>query len=273
MEEKSRKVFPRRTGKQPPSLGLLLRNVNLPALQTVFDDLLQAAIFRTVDDQNGVFLPSDRPIQRLGLALEPLPSLARWLTATRPDALFLHRPWRLTDEQRTLLEHEQIGVLAYHLAFDERLTTGFNPTLAEVCGWGSPTLLGEKEGRPLGMACTLPRPQSFDELIAVLEREFGGPLPVQPPRLPPDFAGHPVIRKVAVVGAMNDALVRAAHAAGVDAYVTGQFRQPARLAVEATGLGVVELGHHRSEIWGLCTLARLLRTQLPTLEILLPEPL
>ena len=57
---------------------------------------------------------------------------------------------------------------------------------------------------------------------------------------------------------MNDRLVRAAHAAGAGVYVTGQWREPARKAVLETGLGVVCVGHRRSEEWGLRTLARLL---------------
>ncbi len=250
--------------------------MNLLSLQAVLDDLLSASVHAATGDQNGAFLPSDRPIARLGLALEPFPDLAAWVAAERLDALFLHRPWGLTDAQRRDLLTNQVGVLAYHLAFDERLTTGFNPVLAAACGWHPPVLLGEKAGRPLGMTCALPHPTPFDELAAQLAREFGGPLELRRPRRlrPKDgICDHFPVEKVAVVGAMTDALVRAACDAGADVYVTGQFRQPARRAVEETGLGVVVLGHHRSEVWGLRALARLLRTHPAAagLKILGPE--
>ena len=250
--------------------------MDLLALRAVFDGFLHAHLFAGTDDQNGVFLPSDRPVRRLGLALEPFPALDTWVAAERLDALFLHRPWQLTAAHRRFLAEHGIGVLAYHLAFDERLTTGFNPVLAERCGWGEPEPFGQKEGRPLGMACALPEPLSCDEFAARLEREFGGPLQLRPLRrlrLNPAICDDFPVKKIAVVGAMTDRLVRDAHAAGVDVYVTGQFRQPAHQAVEETGLGVVELGHARSEIWGLGTLARLLRTHLSDTEIVLPEPL
>ena len=247
--------------------------MHLPDLQAVFDDLLHTAIFTGVADQNGIYLPSDRPVHRLGLALEPFPALDTWVAAERLDALFLHRPWQLTSAHRQHLADNQVGVLAYHLAFDERLTTGFNPVLAEHCGWGAPEILGQKEGRPLGMTCTLPEPLTFDEFAARLEREFGGPLHLIHPNAKNDICDNFRVKKIAVVGAMADRLVRDAHAAGVNVYVTGQFRQPARLAVEETGLGVVELGHGRSESWGLHTLAALLRTQQPPLQIVLPEAL
>ena len=251
-----------------------LEGLQLPALQVVFDDLLHAAIFAGVEDQNGIYLPSERPIHRLGLALEPFSTLDAWVAAERLDALFLHRPWQLTPDHHHHLAEHGIGVLAYHLAFDERLTTGFNPVLAERCGWGPPEFFGQKEGRPLGMACALPKPLAFEEFAARMENAFGGPLHL---RYPNHLNAKKVIcdnfpvRKIAVVGAMTDRLVRDAHAAGVDAYVTGQFRHPAVRAVEETGLGVVELGHHRSEIWGLHTLAALLRMQIPSLQIVLPE--
>ena len=239
------------------------------ALQTVFDEMLNATIFAGTDDQNGWFLPSARPIvRRLGMALEPWPGLTRWTSDERLDALFLHRPWSLTDPQRQELRDTGIGVLAYHLAFDERLTTGFNPVLASACGWGEPEILGHKAGRPLGMVCALPEAVAFDAVVVRLRAEFAGLEQTTSPSAGDDT----VVTRVAVVGAMNDAQVREAHARGVGVYVTGQWRQPAAKAVHETGLGVVALGHRRSEVWGLHTLARLLRAQpaCAGLEVMLP---
>ncbi len=219
-----------------------------------FDEALHASLFADTDEQNGWFLPSARPVQRLGLALEPWETFGEWVAAERLDAVFLHRPWSLTDPQRRALQTAGTGVLAYHLAFDERLTTGFNPALAAACGWGEPEILGHKAGRPLGMICTLPAPPAFDAVAAQLRTEFDGLEQVTPRAAD----GAPITR-VAVVGAMTDVLVREAHARGAGVYVTGQWRQPARAAVRDTGLGIVALGHRRSELWGLRALARVLR--------------
>ena len=225
-----------------------------PNLLRLFDETLNASLFADTDEPNGWFLPPARPVDRLGLALEPWPTLDEWMAAERLDAVFLHRPWNLSDPQRRTLQSAGTGVLAYHLAFDERLTTGFNPALAAVCGWGEPAVLGRKAGRPLGMLCALPTPVAFDVVTAQLRSEFGGLEQVTAPA--PD--DEPIMR-AAVVGAMTDALVREAHERGAGVYVTGQWRQPARAAVRETGLGIVALGHRRSELWGLHTLARLLR--------------
>jgi putative NIF3 family GTP cyclohydrolase 1 type 2 len=147
-----------------------------------------------------------------------------------------------------------VGALAYHLAFDERLTTGLNPALAAACGWGAPEVLGEKEGRPLGMICELPQERAFGTEAQRLREQFNGLEQIAPPA----GGSGAVIARVAVVGAMTDTLVRAAHAAGAGLYATGQWRQPARAAVRETGIGVVAIGHRRSEEWGLQALARLL---------------
>ena len=227
-------------------------------LRRRLDEILHASIHDGADDQNGVFLPSTRAeVRRPGLALEAGPALGPWAEREGIDALFLHRPWGLTDDQRRALGAADIGVLAYHLAFDERLTTGFNPALAAACGWGAPVVLGEKAGRPLGMACELPQAAKFGAVAERLRAVFGGLDEVVPPAAGPGAS----ITRAAVVGAMNDALIREAHARGVGLYATGQWRQPARAAVRETGLGVVVIGHRRSEEWGLRTLAERLRAE------------
>ncbi len=233
--------------------------MNFLTLQRLLDALLSTERFATTGDLNGVFLPPvdpAAPVRRVGLALEPGPAWRTWVERERCDAVFLHRPWSMDEKTSRALGAAGVGVLAYHLAFDERLTTGFNPALAAACGWGEPVLLAEKQGRPLGMVCTLPEgPVPCAAIIARLAAEMGGAEETTPPAARPDTP----VGRVACVGAMNDGLVRAADAAGAGLYVTGQWRQPARVAVRETGIGVVAVGHHRSEVWGLRTLARLLR--------------
>lgn len=217
------------------------------------------AVERYADDQGGVYLPSARGVRRIGLALEPWPRLPEWVEQHRMDALFLHRPWRL---DRGSID-PTIGVLAYHLAFDERLTLGYNDRLAAVLAMPHFEVLGTKEGRPLGMIGDVP-PLPFAQYTEMLHEIFGGLDFVQ--------AGpQSEVRRLAVVGSMTDALVREAAAHGADVYVTGQFRQPARAAVLETGIGVLEVGHRRSEQWGLRALAGVLRERWARLDVLLPD--
>lgn len=211
------------------------------------------------EDQNGVYLPSSRPIARLGLALEPWAGLTQWANAEQLDALFLHRPWQLQPGQLAA----DIGVLAYHLAFDENLTLGFNSRLATVLGMFNLEVLGEKQGRSLGMIGNIPT-QDFTSFCRYVDDVFDG--------YDEAIGDHTrEILRVGVVGAMNDALVREAAARGVDVYITGQMRLPAQAAVEETGIGIVAVGHRRSEEWGLRALAGVLRDRWSSLEVILPK--
>jgi putative NIF3 family GTP cyclohydrolase 1 type 2 len=217
------------------------------------------AVERFSNDQGGIYHASDRPIQRIGLALEPWPQIERWVREAHLDALFLHRPWKLEDGQLA----SDIGVLAYHLAFDERLTLGYNPRLADALGMADLQVLGHKEGRPLGMLGTVGS-QPFDQLLQRCAAMFGGYNET-------GGAAEQQTQYVAVVGAMNDELVHEAARRGAHVYLTGQFRVPARPAVAQTGIAVIEVGHRRSEAWGLRALAGVLRERWATLQVILPR--
>lgn len=228
----------------------------LADLETFLSEFLLAEQF--TDDQNGVYRTSSRTIKKLGLALEPLSDISDWIVQNDLDALFLHRPWKL---DRT---PEGVGVLAYHYAFDERLTTGFNPPLADALALSKLEVLGDKDGRPLGMIGDVPS-APFTAFQTQVEAEFGGLEAVY-------GASTGDVTKVCVVGAMRPALVYEAAERGAQVYLTGQYRKGAAKAVAETGIGVLELGHERSEIWGLRTLASVLQRHFPGLETFLRLP-
>nr|MDQ6926055.1 Nif3-like dinuclear metal center hexameric protein [Candidatus Eremiobacteraeota bacterium] len=161
-----------------------------------------------------------RPLRRIGLALEPWPGLRAWAAHAALDGLFLHRPWRLPPDAL----RPEVGVLSSHLPFDEHLTTGDNVPLAAALGLCTRVVLGTGEGRPLGMIGDVD-PLPAADALARVEALFEGMEAVVLPD--PTRA----VARVAVVGAMTDALVREAAARGVGLYVTGQLRAPARAAV------------------------------------------
>lgn len=224
-----------------------------PALHPVPFASLAATLARVVDadafpnDPPIAFIPADRPVSRLGFALEPMPGLADWVGAERIDAIFLHRPWLIGDAGLPA----GVGILASHAAFDTRLAVGSHRFAAMLemrdlrqLGDGAPGMvgvIGETE------------PAAF---VARVTRMFGGVEEV--------VAGTaPRIRRIAVVGAMTDALVRRAAELGADLYLTGQIRHPARRALADTGMAVIGLGHRRSEEHALRTLAGLLADAYP----------
>ncbi|MBW4524729.1 MAG: Nif3-like dinuclear metal center hexameric protein [Phormidium tanganyikae FI6-MK23] len=205
------------------------------------------------EERGGIYRKSDRLIQRLGLALEPTLNFDLWITNHRVDALFIHRPWQLDPEL-------DIGVVFYHLPFDEQLTLGFNLRLAEALTLVNAKPFGHKAGRAIGMIGEIP-PQSSDRCCGQIRDIFGG--------YESAIGQSEAVRKIAIVGAMNESLIRSAAAQGVEVYITGQFRTSAKAAVLETGMCVIEVGHHRCEQWGLKALSGVLRERWSKLQIIL----
>ena len=210
-----------------------------------------------LEERGGVYLPSSRPVKRLGLALEAWTHLPEWAKAKNLDALFLHRPWKLEAGKLT----PDLGVIFYHLAFDEQLTISFNPRLAQVLGMSCLEVLGEKDGRAIGMIGEIPT-SLFAGLCRCVNQIFGGNEQVH--------AENCIeVTRIAVVGAMTDALVREAAHRGANVYITGQLRQPAVQAMQETNMAVIAVGHRRSEVWGLRSLAGVLSERWSQLELVI----
>lgn len=202
------------------------------------------------EDVPTIWRAAERPVRRLGLALEYRPDLP----SDGLDALFLHRPFRLP-----LAAMPGVGILAAHAAFDEHLTTGYNPALAEAHGLDGLDLL-ERDGRVIGMVGRLAAPRPWASWEARVRQELGG-LEASLPH------GVVVVARAAVANAMTAPLIEDAAALHADAYVTGQLRVPGRAPAAALGVGVLAAGHRRVEAWGLNQLSGELRAAFPTLEV------
>jgi putative NIF3 family GTP cyclohydrolase 1 type 2 len=213
----------------------------LAALAAFMDHFLDARAFP--GEPPTVFIASGRRVQRLGLALEPGKGLAEWVDADRLDAVFLHRPWGAAEAGLAA----DVGVLASHAPFDHRLPVGANPDLARGLALRGPRPFVDKDGRAIGMMGDV-EPADPAALIGRITQLFGGVDDVLPGR-------GEAIRRVALAGAMTDVLVREAAAGGAQLYVTGQLRQPGLRAAAETGIGIVAVGHARSEVYGLRLLA------------------
>ncbi len=228
-------------------------SISLQALAAYLDSYLGSA--NIPDDQYGIYRPSTRTIKRIGLGLEPWAGIGAWIEHKHLEALFLHRPWRL--DMQTL--PDDIGILAYHLAFDLTLTLGLNPRLANVLQMTHIVPFAHKNGLPLGMLGDIP-PTAIHDFLATLTELFGtAPLIENNTR--------ESVHRIAIVGAMTDSTIREAAESGASLYITGQFRQPARAAVGETGMTVAVIGHKTSELWGLRTLASLLRERWAHLDV------
>ena len=208
---------------------------------------LAAWLGATLGEAQPLYRGGPPRVARLALALEPS-DVPEEISA---DALFLHRARRLGDR------HGGLGVLSVHDGFDAQLTTGPNLRLARALNWTDVQQV-RFEGQLVGISA-MPPQATWAELHTALNAELGGEDAVWPP------AGGDSLR-LALMNAMNPALIHHVADLGVRVYLTGQLRPSATAAARARGLGVVALGHRRSELWGLRQLARELRAAFPGLE-------
>ncbi len=225
-------------------------------LASFLDQYLETSQFP--DEPTIVLRHFDRSVSRLGLALEPGPGLAEWVAREKLDALFLHRPSKL--DRSTL--PVGLGILGSHLPFERKLTLGHNPRLADALGMSGLRTLGWRKGHALGMIGDVP-PQTVAAFYHSAFEVFGG-------REDARTCERNEVTKVAVVGAMTPELMREATERGAEVYITGQMRAPGREALLDTGLGLIIVGHRRSEEWAMRTLAHVLRERFADLCVCLP---
>ena len=189
--------------------------------------------------------PGAPQVSRLSLALDPCD-----LPADLPGgAIFLHRVRHLG------AAFPGLAVLNSHDAFDAALTTGANMPLAEQLRWHHPERVELEQASGL---IALPPQQDWERLLAALHAEFGGHDTLLPPK-------DSEVRRVALMNAMRPELLEAVAAKGASVYVTGQMRPTALPTARTLGLGVIALGHRRTELWGLRQLAREVGTAFPGL--------
>lgn len=218
-------------------------------------------------ERGGVYYPSSRPIRRVGLVLEPFPTLPDWINENHLDALWLHHPWQFDPTTMP----PDVGIMTHHLPFDETLTMGYNRRLAEQLGTTqTPAILGYKPDkvnpkkvltdRPIGMLVDVAADE-FDGWLETIKMLFDGYDRAEAGC--GACAWQSDSRRMAVVGAMNDALVREAAERGARLYLTGAYRKAAQAAVDETGIAVIAVGHRRTEEWGLRALASLIEERWP----------
>ena len=226
-------------------------------LANFLDQYLETAKFP--DEMPLVRHQFSHSVKRIGLALEAGPGLRDWAAAEKLDALFLHRAFKLEPGMLP----DDIGVVASHLPFEEKLGLGCNSRLATALGMTHLETLGRRKGRPLGMIGCV-EPQTVSAFYQSVKEIFGG-------REEARTCERNEVTKVAVVGAMTPELLHEASHRGAEVYVTGQMRKPAKEAVIDTGLGIVVVGHQRSEQWALSVLANVLRERFCGLKVVLAK--
>ena len=244
--------------------------------------------------RNTLYSPDTAVVEQIVLSITPTPGVYSLIgyplnetnidpktpfpiTNARPPrtVTFLHRPFTL--DRRSV--RRGTLVFASHTSFDENLTVGWNPALAERLSISAHSSLcvqgykGDAE-RKIGIIGQVAATKAA--LLEQIQSEFGEMEMVQ--------AGlSDEIRVVAIMNAFNDNEVHrvlgmareqgwvpdeGSEAQGRHVlYLTGQPRASGLQAAAAVGLTVACVGHKTAEEWGIRYLAAGLRAAFPGVHV------
>jgi len=175
----------------------------------------------------------------------------------------LSRP--LAARLRTLLEGE-MALAAYHLPLDAHPQVGNNALIAQGLGAADPRPFDAHAGTPIGVAARFPgegiaAAALFDRVRELTARE------------PLVFAAGPdPVRSIGIVSGGAAGSVETAIAEGLDAFVTGEPREPSMATAREAGIHFVAAGHHATETFGVRRLGELLEARFGVRHVFVDVP-
>jgi dinuclear metal center YbgI/SA1388 family protein len=149
---------------------------------------------------------------------------------------------------KLLFDHD-VALAAYHLPLDAHLEVGNNALLAQA--------IGATDVEPfagIGVRATLP-PIAPDELHARVREATGGREPLA------FLAGPDPVRTIGIVSGGAARHLDDAIAAGLDAFVTGEPREPVMNDAREAGIHFLAAGHYATETFGVQALGERLTSE------------
>jgi len=148
---------------------------------------------------------------------------------------------------RALLEHD-IALYSAHIPLDVHPEVGNNAVLARQLGLGSLESFDSYRGIPLGIQGVLQPPESREGLAGRVERVLGTQVRLIP-------GGPELSRRVGIITGGAGGRIAAAHAAGLDTYLTGEGAHHTYFDAMELGMNLIYAGHYATETVGVKALA------------------
>ncbi len=208
-----------------------------------------------VEAMNGLQVENRGAVTRVVVAVDACEAVIAEAARSGADLLIVHHGlfWgprvpvtgRAYRKVRTLVE-AGIAVYSAHLPLDVHPEVGNNVVLARQLGIEPDGWWGEYKGAPIGVAGALA--VSRGEIGHRLEQRLG-----IAPRL---IAGGPErSARIGVITGAGGSMIRQAHAAGIDTFITGEGAHHTYFDAEELGLNVFYAGHYATETVGVKALA------------------
>jgi len=230
--------------------------MKLSELVAWLDDFLRVReIGDSAEALNGLQVENAGEVTRIAVAVDACEAVIGEAARAGADLLLVHHGlfWsgltphtgRSYRKLATLVRGD-LAVYSAHLPLDVHPEVGNNVVLArrlgmEIAGWW-----GEYKGAPIGVWGELALER--DDLCARL----GAVLGVSAKLIP---GGPARTRRIGVITGSGGSMIRAAHAAGLDTYVTGEGQHWTYFDAEELGLNVLFAGHYATETVGVRALA------------------
>jgi dinuclear metal center YbgI/SA1388 family protein len=241
------------------------------------DALLQPGEFKDYCP-NGLQVPGRRAVTRIVSGVSATLELFEAALEREADMVLAHHGvfWgntqdALTEQQaarlRALLTNE-ISLVAYHLPLDAHAEIGNNALLCELLGLERAEPFSSYNGGPIGWVGRPPEPIAPGELEARIAERLG--------RDPLFFKHGPdAIASVGIISGGAASNFPDAITAGVDAFLTGEPREPVMAESREAGIHFIAAGHYATETLGIRALGDKLATELHlTHEFIdLPNPI
>ena len=166
---------------------------------------------------------------------------------------------------RTLLE-AGMALAAYHLPLDAHPEVGNNALIARGLGAEHPRPFAEHRGVPIGVAARfpgegMPAARLFHRVSELTGRE---PLVFD--------AGPDPVRTIGIVSGGGAGDLETAIAEGLDAFLTGEPREPVMGTAREAGVHFVAAGHHATETFGVRRLGELLAERFGVRHVFVDVP-
>jgi dinuclear metal center YbgI/SA1388 family protein len=225
---------------------------------------------------NGLQVPGPSVIDTIATGVSAHVELFERAAAEHAQLLLVHHGlfWgsgvRVVDELlkrrlQTLFDAD-IALAAYHLPLDAHREVGNNALLAKALAATDLIPFAEHDGEPIGFLATLgdggiTAAELSSKIAALTRRE---PLIF-------DF-GPQRIERLAIVSGGGAEYLPDAAAAGAQALLTGEAREPSMALARESGLHLIAAGHHATETFGVRRLGEHLAERFGVRHVFIDSP-
>lgn len=250
--------------------------VDLQPIVAALDELLlSSGVPDYPDAHNGLQLQNGGTVTKIAAAVDLSIATAEAAAAARADFLLVHhglfwggnRPLvGRTYRRLNALLRANIAVYAAHLPLDVHPKLGNNAIFLAALGLTPAGRFGRYQDCDIGWWGTADLTR--DELVARVRRAVNGDVFVMP-------FGPSRVRRVGVVTGGAGSMIADAHAAELDAFVTGEGAHHTYFDAQEFGVTTIYAGHYATETFGVKATAELIadRFGLPWVYIDLPTGL